>query len=89
MLLRNRFVRSLLMSATLMSPLLIPGCAVRVGPRVYDPYYRDYHVWNDTEIGYYHRWYSETGRPYREFRQLAPAERREYWTWRHAHPNAG
>jgi hypothetical protein len=88
MLLRNRFVRSLLMSATLMPPLLITGCAVRVGPRVYDPYYRDYHVWNQGEMGYYRRWYGETGRPYREFRVLRPAERQEYWTWRHNHPNA-
>jgi hypothetical protein len=88
MLLQNRFVRSLLMSAMLVSPLLVTGCAVRTGYRVYDPGYRDYHVWNDGERVYYRRWYGETGRPYREFRALRPGERQEYWTWRHNHPNA-
>jgi hypothetical protein len=88
MLLGNRFVRSLLMSATLMSPLLMTGCVARVNYRVYDPAYRDYHVWNGGEMVYYRRWYGETGRPYREFRRLRPVERQEYWTWRHNHPNA-
>jgi hypothetical protein len=24
--------------------------------RVYDPYYSDYHVWNDDEVVYYRQW---------------------------------
>ena len=24
--------------------------------RVYDPYYTDYHVWNNDEVVYYNRW---------------------------------
>ncbi|MFZ2002740.1 MAG: hypothetical protein WA239_17130 [Candidatus Sulfotelmatobacter sp.] len=27
--------------------------------RVYDPYYSDYHVWNDDEVVYYQQWAHE------------------------------
>ena len=54
--------------------------------RVYDPYYTDYHVWNDDEVGYYNRWAAETHRdPHRDFRKLNKDEQKEYWTWRHNH----
>ena len=54
--------------------------------RVYDPYYTDYHTWNDTESGYYHQWATENRRdPGRDFRKLLPDEQKEYWTWRHNH----
>lgn len=52
--------------------------------RVYDPYYTDYHVWNDNEVRYYHQWANEYHRdPDRDFRKLPPQEQKEYWTWRH------
>jgi hypothetical protein len=54
--------------------------------RVYDPYYTDYHVWNDKEVGYYRQWSNENHRDAsRDFRKLAPEEQKEYWTWRHNH----
>jgi hypothetical protein len=54
--------------------------------RVYDPYYTDYHVWNDNEVTYYHQWATENHRdPARDFRKLPPKEQKEYWTWRHNH----
>ena len=70
---------------------LTTGCATRVGVgyRVYDPYYSDYHVWDNAEAGYYNSWIVETHRPHREYRRLRPAERREYWSWRHAHGGHG
>src|SRR5262249_37755673 len=52
--------------------------------RVYDPYYTDYHSWNDQEARYYHQWAAETHRD-RDFRHLHPEEQKEYWTWRHNH----
>ncbi len=56
--------------------------------RVYDPYYTDYHVWNDEETRYYHQWTAETHRDHdREFRKLRPEEQKDYWTWRHNHGN--
>lgn len=54
--------------------------------RVYDPYYTDYHVWNQDEVVYYQRWADETHRdPHRDFRKIPPNEQKEYWTWRHNH----
>ena len=54
--------------------------------RVYDPYYTDYHTWNNDEIVYYHRWANETHHdPNRYFRKLPPNEQKDYWTWRHNH----
>lgn len=54
--------------------------------RVYDPYYTDYHVWNDDEVRYYHQWADENHRDRdRDFRHLSPEEQKQYWTWRHNH----
>ena len=54
--------------------------------RVYDPYYTDYHSWNDGEVVYYQQWAGETHRdPHRDFRKIPPGEQKEYWTWRHNH----
>ena len=77
-----------LMAAFLATPLLITGCSARVGVgyRVYDPYYRDYHVWDDGEVVYYNRWAGETHRDaHRDFRKLNRNEQKEYWNWRHSH----
>jgi hypothetical protein len=79
---------SLLLAAALASSLAGIGCAEHhaVAVRVYDPYYTDYHVWNDDEGVYYNRWADETHRDkHREFRKLDKDEQKEYWTWRHNH----
>jgi hypothetical protein len=88
MLKPNPCFRSLLMIASLATQLIITGCAARVsvGYRVYDPYYRDYHVWDDHEIVYYNRWAGESHRDaHRDYRKLSHGEQKEYWTWRHNH----
>ena len=61
------------------------ACSARVGYRVYDPGYRDYHVWNDAEIGYYNTWIVETHRPRMEYRRMRRPDQDEYWHWRHDH----
>jgi len=52
----------LCLAATMAVSLTTAGCAEHHYYRVYDPYYRDYHVWNDNEVVYYHRWAAETHR---------------------------
>ena len=84
----TRVARASLIATGLLAAVIVPGCAVHagVGYRVYDPYYTDYHVWNDNEIGFYSRWAGETHRdPHRDFRKLNHNEQHEYWTWRHDH----
>jgi hypothetical protein len=56
-----------------------------VSYRVYDPSYRDYHLWDDHETVYYNRWAEDTHREHREYRQLNDREQAEYWNWRHQH----
>jgi len=77
-------LRSVLLAAALASSLAGIGCAEHHAYRVYYPYYTDYHVWNDDEVVYYHRWADENHRD-RDFKKLRPEEQKEYWTWRHNH----
>lgn len=82
---KSRLLSSGLLSMALASSVLGTACAHHYY-RVYDPYYSDYHVWNDTEITYYHQWarenhYDEN----RDFRHLPPEQQKQYWTWRHSH----
>ncbi len=78
---------SLLLAVSLIVPLVTAGCAEH-RYRVYDPYYHDYHRWDDHEVVYYNQWATETHRdPHRDFKKLDDNEKKEYWTWRHSHPD--
>lgn len=82
----RKTLRAVITVITLSVPIVITNCTVHagVGYRVYDPYYSDYHVWDDAEVGHYHRWAADTHRdPNRDFRKLNKNEQHEYWTWRH------
>jgi len=82
---KSRFLSSCILGAALACSALGTACAHHYY-RVYDPYYSDYHVWNDEEIGYYHQWAREYHRDeHRDFRNLPPGEQKEYWNWRHSH----
>ena len=77
--------QSLLLAGVLASSLAGVACEHHYY-RVYDPYYTDYHVWNNDEIVYYHRWADETHHDRdRDFRKISKEEQKEYWTWRHNH----
>lgn len=82
-------IRRLWITLALGSATLTAGCAVHagIGYRVYDPYYSDYHTWDQPEIGYYNQWTVETHRPHVEYRKLRKQDQREYWTWRHERSN--
>jgi hypothetical protein len=73
----------LLLASAISLPLATVGCAER-RYRTYDPYYNDYHRWDDHERGYYNQWVVET---HRDYRKLNKDEQKEYWTWRHSHPD--
>ncbi|HZQ93359.1 MAG TPA: hypothetical protein VFA67_00020 [Candidatus Sulfotelmatobacter sp.] len=77
---------SLLLAIVLTSSFAGVACSQHHYYRVYDPYYTDYHQWNDDESNYYRQWANETRRdPHRDFRKLRPEEQKDYWTWRHNH----
>jgi hypothetical protein len=83
---KSRFLRSWILAASLACSGFGIACAHHHYYRVYDPYYNDYHVWNDQVVVYYHQWaqehhYDEN----RDFRHLPPEQQKDYWTWRHSH----
>jgi hypothetical protein len=81
----SRSLSSLLLAVAMASAMAGLACEHHYY-RVYDPYYTDYHVWDNNEVVYYNQWAAETHRdPHRDFRKLPPAEQKEYWTWRHNH----
>jgi hypothetical protein len=81
---KSRFVSSLFLAAALASSLWGTACGEH-HYRVYDPYYSDYHVWNNGEVVYYQQWSRENHRDeHRDFRKLPADEQKEYWTWRHS-----
>ena len=82
----RKLTRTLSMFAltiALSAPILIAGCSGG-GYRTYDPYYNDYHVWNNDEVVYYNRWEHNTHRDHVDFRKRKPDDQKEYWTWRHS-----
>lgn len=84
----RRCFRSLLVVASLTAPVVITGCTARVGVgyRIHDPYYGDYHYWDDHERDYYVQWAREHHRDeHRDYRELNHHDQREYWEWRHHH----
>jgi hypothetical protein len=81
---RSNILSAWLLASTLALSVMGMACAEH-HYRVYDPYYSDYHVWNDDEVVYYHQWARDNHRDeHRDFRKLPPEEQKEYWTWRHS-----
>jgi hypothetical protein len=79
------FVSALFVATTLFAPV-----AMRADDhekRYYDKEHHDYHTWNDHEDRAYRVYLGEQHREYREFRVVRPAQRSEYYRWRHEHPD--
>jgi hypothetical protein len=78
-----RYLCSLAVAGAFLGMLVISGCSAHV--RYYDPYYHDYHYWNQDEVVYYQQWERETHRQHVEFKDRSQDEQTEYWKWRHSH----
>jgi len=70
-----------------LSVALASGCAARVD--VYDSDHGDYHHWDAHEDrAYRDYWTQNHGREtYRDFGKLNANEQKDYWNWRHSHPD--
>jgi hypothetical protein len=55
--------------------------------RYYDRDARDWHEWNEREERAYHRYWEERHDRHREWARLRREQQREYWRWRHQHPD--
>ena len=87
MSLRLKYLPSTLLAVVLFSSFALSGCAEHSYYRVYDPAHADYHRWDHHEDVYYQRWETETHRDHQEFNKRRPDEQKEYWDWRHSHPD--
>jgi hypothetical protein len=83
---------ALLMTATLAAPMALPTNVLAGEPhatasftlRIYDPYRRDYHVWDQREERAYRGYLAERHRSYLAYERQRLAQQRAYWRWRHA-----
>jgi hypothetical protein len=78
---------SIILAAALTSAAIGSGCVARVG--FYDRDHRDYHRWDDREDHRYRMFLSERHQDYRGFPSLNADDQRDYWRWRHSHPDDG
>ena len=79
-----RFLKQHLISIAMITALAVPAAITGCAARVYDPYYHDYHTWNDGEVVYYHQWEHDTHRRDEDFRKRSKDEQKEYFDWRHS-----
>jgi hypothetical protein len=87
----RRMFSALLMTATLAAPMIVTTSAfaeerherATVRSRIYDPYRRDYHVWDRREDQAYRQYLAERHRSYLTYQRQRLAQRRAYWRWRH------
>lgn len=57
--------------------------------RYYDPEYKKYHEWNEGEQRAWEHWQKEENHAANthEFSKADKKEQRDYWRWRHDHPD--
>jgi hypothetical protein len=56
--------------------------------RYYDRQHKDYHNWDRRENSAFSRWMDERhDQSHRAFSKLKSKQQREYWKWRHEHPD--
>jgi len=84
---RFQILTGLLLGAALIAPVAVSAADGDHDRRYYDRDGRDYHQWNDREDHAYRIYLGERHYEYREFRRVNEARRREYFLWRHEHPD--
>jgi hypothetical protein len=82
----RRYLTSLMLGIALCGPALMN--AAEHPKRYYDPYRKDYHEWNGQEERAYRHWLeAERHSNYHAWAKSRKEEQREYWHWRHEHPD--
>jgi len=77
---------TLLVGATLIAPVAMRA-ADHHDKRYYDREGHDYHTWDGQEDRAYRVYLGEQHRDYRVFNKTKASEQRDYFKWRHGHPN--
>jgi hypothetical protein len=86
--------KSLLISSFFLTAAIVAPAAVRanaapqsVTVRVYDRDHKDYHNWDDREGQSYERFRGEHPKYNVTFSKTNRRKQKEYWKWRHEHPD--
>src|SRR5437899_12105831 len=86
----RRIFSALVMTTTLAAPFVVPTSAfagerretVTITARTYDPYRRDYHVWDRREERAYRAYLAARHRAYVMYQRERLAQPRSSWRWR-------
>ncbi|MGH9743433.1 MAG: hypothetical protein ACRD51_13895 [Candidatus Acidiferrum sp.] len=81
----NGYLGPLVLSAAMLAPVFTSGCYTEA--RYYDSGHNDYHRWDRGEDTTYRVWLGNNHITYRKFNKLDSGQQRNYWNWRHDHPN--
>lgn len=85
---RFLILSALMLSTTLIGPVVAQaGDANHPDKRYYDKGGKDYHTWNNNEDRAYRSYLQEQHQDYRAFNKVKPAQQRQYFNWRHEHPD--
>ena len=79
----SRFLTILALSAV----VLVPPSMRADDKRYYDSEHKDYHVWDAKEDAAYRHYLEEKKIAYHEWSKAPRREQRDYWAWRHQHPD--
>jgi hypothetical protein len=90
-----KIVNGLLLGAALMVPVALRAddsksttTTTTTTNRYYDSDAKDYHQWTPSEDHAYRVYLGEQHRDYVEFPKEKVTEQREYFKWRHGHPDS-
>jgi hypothetical protein len=87
-----RILNGLLLGIALIAPVALRAdektTTTTTSKRYYDTTEKDYHVWSKDEDRAYRLYLGEVHRDYVEFPKVKVVEQREYFKWRHGHPDS-
>jgi hypothetical protein len=86
-----RYAASLFLAAAIAAPLSMAAAGTpqeaSVQVRVYDSSHHDYHNWDDREDRAYRGYLTERHETYLEYNKQKHKTQKQYWNWRHDHPD--
>ena len=83
----RRYLSTLLLGVAMCAPVVMRA-ADDHPKRYYDRDHKDYHEWNEQENRAYRHWIEEERhREYHPWERAKRDEQRDYWRWRHEHPD--
>jgi hypothetical protein len=81
------FIGSLLLAGIFAPAVMGAPRPQEVQLRIYDRDHHDYHNWDDREDHAYRGYLVERHQTYRAYNDQRARDQRNYWKWRHNHPD--